>query len=187
MKMKRFFLFFMVAFFAASPCFADNYSDTIQIFKKASNLQFYFSSAYGYAVFPSVGKGGIGIGGAYGKGQVYVGDKVTGTTSMKQLSIGLQLGGQAYRQIIFFKDKKAYDTFTSGSFEFGAEASAIAITASAGAKSGTTGSSAGAGVGTGTTQSGGSYVHGMTVFVDGIGGLMYEASISGQQFSFKPL
>src|SRR5210317_1981114 len=79
----------------------------------------FHNSAYGYAVFPTIGKGGIGIGGAHGTGGVYRGGKKTGDVSMTQVSIGLQLGGQAYRQVIYFEDKRAFDDFTSGQFEFG--------------------------------------------------------------------
>ena len=79
-----------------------------------------FDKCYGYTVFPTIGKAAVGIGGAHGKGTVYVGGKHVGDTSMTQVTIGLQLGGQAYREIIFFEDKAAFDAFTSGNFEFGA-------------------------------------------------------------------
>ena len=111
--------------------YADNFSDTIATFKKSPVVQPFFKNAYGYAVFPTVGKGGIGIGGAYGSGQVYQGGKVTGTTKLFKATVGLQWGGQAFSEIIFFKDKRAYDDFTSGNFEFDATASAVAITAGA--------------------------------------------------------
>ncbi len=103
----------------------------------------FFSTAYGYAVFPTIGKGGVGVGGAFGKGRVYEKGKYVGDTSMSQVTVGFQLGGQAYSQIIFFQDERSFKEFTGGNFEFGAEASAVAITAAAGAKAGTTGSSAG--------------------------------------------
>ena len=101
------------------------------MFRQAGQSGEFFGKSYGYAVFPTIGKGGIGIGGARGKGRVYVGDKVIGNTTMTQLTVGLQLGGQAYSQIIFFEDKRALDEFTSGNFEFGAQATAVAITAGA--------------------------------------------------------
>src|SRR5207244_7678697 len=104
----------------------------------------YFQTAYGYAVFPTIGKGGVGIGGAYGEGHVYEKGKYIGNASMTQITVGFQLGGQAYSEIIFFQDQAALKNFTSGNFEFGAEASAVAITAAAGAGTSTTGSSAGA-------------------------------------------
>jgi len=165
---------------------ADKYSDTMEVFKKSPAVQPFFADAYGYAVFPTVGKGGIGIGGAYGKGQVYRGGKVTGTAKLFKATIGFQLGGQAFKEIIFFQDRRAYDDFTSGEFEFDAAASAVAITAGAQAKAGTEGATAGASAGPGTgTQAKTSYRKGMAVFVHTTGGLMYEAAIGGQKFSFK--
>jgi lipid-binding SYLF domain-containing protein len=102
------------------------------------------------------------------------------------VTIGLQLGGQAYSQIVFFKDKRAYDDFTSGNFEFDAQASAVAITAGAQAKAGTGGSTASATAGTpGKYEA--KYRKGMAIFVHTKGGLMYEASVGGQKFNFKPL
>ena len=164
----------------------DAFSKTIDIYKKSPQVQPFFKSAYGYAVFPTVGKGGIGIGGAYGKGQVYRGGKVTGTAKLFKATIGFQLGGQAFKEIIFFQDRRAYDDFTSGEFEFDAAASAVAITAGAQAKAGTEGATAGASAGPGTgTQAKTSYRKGMAVFVHTTGGLMYEAAIGGQKFSFK--
>ncbi len=94
--------------------YADDYSDTIAEFKKASAVQPYFAKAYGFAVFPTVGKGGIGIGGTYGSGKVYRGGAVTGEVSLTKLKVGFQLGGQAFSQIIFFEDARAYKDFTSG-------------------------------------------------------------------------
>ena len=166
---------------------ADSYSNTIEVFKKSPAVQPFFKNAYGYAVFPTVGKGGIGIGGAYGKGQVYRGGKVTGTTKLFKATIGFQLGGQAFSEIIFLQDKRAYDNFTSGEFEFDATASVVAITAGAQAKAGTEGATAGASAGPATgTQAETNYRKGMAVFVHTKGGLMYEAAIGGQKFSFKP-
>jgi lipid-binding SYLF domain-containing protein len=167
---------------------ADEYSETLKIFRESSVVKGYFTNSYGYAVFPTIGKGGIGIGGAYGKGQVYKGGKVTGTTSMTQVTIGFQLGGQAYSEIIFFQDKRSFDEFTSGNFEFGAQASAIAITAGAQAQAGTGGSSAGASAGSGEEgKQAGQYYKGMAVFSHAKGGLMYEASLGGQKFSYEPI
>jgi len=166
----------------------EDYSETIEMFKRNDTVAPYFASAYGYAVFQTIGKGGIGIGGAHGKGQVYVGDKVTGFTKMTQVTIGFQLGGQAYSQVIFFEDQSAYENFTSGNFEFDAQASAIAVTASAQASAGTTGSGASAGAGgTAGKQAGTEYRKGMQTFVIGKGGLMYEASIGGQKFGYDPV
>ncbi len=167
--------------------YADTYSNTIEVFKKSPVVQTFFKNAYGYAVFPSVGKGGIGIGGAYGKGQVYRGGRVTGTAKLFKATIGFQLGGQVFSEIIFFQDKRAYDDFTSGEFEFDATASAVAITAGAQAKAGTEGATAGASAGPATgIQAKTNYRKGMVIFVHTKGGLMYEAAIGGQKFSFNP-
>ena len=164
---------------------ADKFTNTIEIFKRSESTQPFFKSAYGYAVFPTVGKAGIGIGGAYGKGQVYREGKVTGATSLMKVTVGFQLGGQAFSEIIFFEDKRAYGDYTNGNFEFDASASAVAITAGAQAKAGTEGTTAGASAGPATgTQAQSSYQKGMAVFVHTKGGLMYEATIGGQKFSF---
>ena len=186
----RFPVVFMVvaaALILSIPAHADKFTDTIQVFKKSEVVQPFFKSAYGYAVFPTIGKAGIGIGGSYGTGQVYKGGKVTGEVSVIKGSIGWQLGAQAFSQMIFFEDKRSYDEFTSGNFEFDATASAVAITAGAQAKAGTEGGTAGASAGPATgAQAKTSYHKGMAVFVHAKGGLMYEASIGGQKFTFKP-
>jgi lipid-binding SYLF domain-containing protein len=188
MMIKRFasLLVLFVTAFAAMPSWADEYQDTINVFKKAIESAGFFKTAYGYAVFPTIGKGGVGIGGAYGKGRVYAKGKYIGDTSMKQVTVGFQLGGQAYSQIIFFQDERSLKEFTGGNFEFGAEASAIAITASANAKANTSGSSAGASMTKNDAKSVGAYNKGMATFTVAKGGLMYEASIGGQKFSYKP-
>jgi lipid-binding SYLF domain-containing protein len=190
MKIFRFFILSISIIFAlnfSTLAHADSYSNTIEVFKKSPAVQPFFKNAYGYAVFPTVGKGGFGIGGAYGKGQVYRRGKVTGTTKLFKATIGFQLGGQAFSEIIFLKDKRAYNDFTSGSFEFDAAASVVAITAGAQAKAGTEGATAGASAGPATgVQAETSYRKGMAVFMQTKGGLMYEAAIGGQKFSFKP-
>jgi lipid-binding SYLF domain-containing protein len=190
MKIHRFpilMIMFILALALANPVQADKFTNTIDIYKKSEAVQPFFKNAYGYAVFPTVGKAGIGIGGSYGKGQVYKGGKVTGEVSLIKGSIGFQLGGQAFSQMIFFEDKRAYDEFTGGNFEFDASASAVAITAGAQAKAGTEGATAGASAGPATgAQAKASYHKGMAVFVHTKGGLMYEASIGGQKFTFKP-
>ena len=124
---------------------------------------------------------------AYGKGQVYRGGKVTGTAKLFKATIGFQLGGQAFSEIVFLEDKRAYDEFTSGNFEFDAAASAVAITAGVQAKAGTEGATAGASAGPATgVQAETNYRKGMAVFVHTKGGLMFEAAIGGQKFSFTP-
>lgn len=194
--MKRIFLLTLVAlvasvtmlFSVAGAADVEDFSSTINVFKQSPKVQPYFKNAYGYAVFPTVGKGGLGIGASHGKGRVYRGGKVTGTASMTKLSIGFQAGGQAFSQIIFLEDKRAYDEFTSGEFEFDAQASAVAITAGAQAKAGTEGATASASAGPKTgAQAPAKYSKGMAVFVHIKGGLMYEASIGGQKFKFEPL
>jgi lipid-binding SYLF domain-containing protein len=165
---------------------ADDHKKAVKVFRDSPVVAPYFKKSYGYAIFPTIGKGGIGIGGAHGSGQVYVGEKLTGKTSMTQLTIGWQLGGQAYSQIIFFQDKRAYKEFTSGNFEFGAQASAVAITAGAQAQAGTTGAGASASPGgSAGAQAETTYHKGMAVFTRAKGGLMYEAAIGGQKFSFE--
>ena len=139
--------------------------EALDKFKKISALKPYFKKAKGYAVFPNIGKAGIGIGGARGKGEVFEKDEVIGSTTVTQLSIGLQLGGQAFSQIIFFKDKKDHERFTQGNYEFGASASAVLITEGANASA--------------------DYNDGVAVLTFSKGGLMYEASIGGQKFSFQ--
>jgi lipid-binding SYLF domain-containing protein len=166
---------------------AEDYSKTIRVFQDSPVVSGFFKNSYGYALFPTIGKGGVGIGGAHGKGQVYRAGSVTGTTSMTQLTVGLQLGGQAYSQIIFFQDKRSYDEFTSGNFEFGAQATAVAITAGAQAQAGTAGASAGAAGGRDAGAQKAAYHKGMAVFTYAKGGLMYEATLGGQKFSFEPL
>jgi lipid-binding SYLF domain-containing protein len=170
----------------AASASADEYQDTINIFKQAGESGRHFATAYGYAVFPTIGKGGIGIGAAHGSGRVYAKGAYIGDTTMNQLTVGLQLGGQAYSQIIFFQDERALKDFTSGNFEFGADASAIAITAGANASTSTTGTSAGASAGQhDAATAGAGYTKGMATYTVAKGGLMYEASIGGQKFSYK--
>jgi len=190
--MKRLFIPLLSLLLLAGASFVsaaevEDYSETIDKFRASGQAGPYFDSAYGYAVFPTIGKGGVGIGGARGKGQVYQGGEVIGFATMTQLSIGLQLGGQSYSQVIFFEDQRALEDFTAGNFEFDAQASAVAITASAQAKAGTTGTGASAGPGgTAGVQAVTDYYKGMKVFTIAKGGLMYEASLAGQKFKFTP-
>ncbi len=174
--------------FSAVAHGADDYSETIKVFKGSPLVKEFFGNSYGYALFPTIAKGGLGIGAAHGDGQVYKGGAVTGKTSMTQVTIGFQAGGQAFSQIIFFQDRRAYDDFISGNFEFGAQVSAVAITAGAQAQAGSAGSSAGA---SGGSQSAGtqraSYHKGMAVFTHAKGGLMFEASLGGQKFDYSNL
>lgn len=163
------------------------YTGTTQVFRDSEVVQEFFNNCYGYAFFPYIGKAGWIIGGSYGKGWIYQGDEITGRVSVIEGSIGFQFGGKAYSEIIFFEDKRAYDEFTGGSFEFDAKIQATIITAGAEARTGTKGSSAVATAGPKTdVQARTSYYKGMAVFVHSIGGLMVDASISGQKFLFTP-
>lgn len=134
--------------------------------KKDPSLKRFFNNAAGWAVFPTVGKGGFGIGGAYGEGVLYEGGKVVGYADLKQVTIGFQLGGQAYSEIIFFKNKAAVERFKSDNLEFDAQISAVAATKGAAANA--------------------DYSSNVAVFTLVKGGLMYEASVGGQHFSFTP-
>ena len=139
--------------------------EALKKFKGIPRLKPYFREAAGFAVFPNIAKAGLGIGGARGNGEVFEDGKVIGSTTVTQLSFGIQLGGQAFSQIIFFQNKRDLDRFTDGNFEFGASASAALITEGANASV--------------------DYTNGVAVMTFSKGGLMYEASIGGQKFTFK--
>lgn len=169
---------------AASSSWADNYADTKKMFEGAGIADL-FNSAYGYALFPTIGKGGFVVGGAYGEGRVYEQGKYVGDTKMMQATIGFQLGGTGFSQVVFFQDQRALAEFISGNFEFGAEAQATLLTASAGASANTGGSSATASGGKNNAAIADSgYNKGMATFTITKGGLMYEATLGGQKFSF---
>jgi lipid-binding SYLF domain-containing protein len=123
-------------------------------------------ASYGYAVFPSVGKGGLGLGGAYGQGILYEHGVFAGYCDLAQASIGLQLGGQTYTEIIVFEDSKAADYFKSGNFAFAAQVTAVALKSGASANA--------------------KYSDGVAIFTMDEGGLMYEASVGGQKFRYEP-
>ena len=152
-------------------------------FKDLGNVSEMLGQSYGYAVLPTIGKGGMGVGGAGGSGCVFAGGKHVGNVSMGQITIGWQLGGQAYSELILFKNADTYKEFTQGNFEFGADATAVALTYGAAAGASTAGASASAG----DTKGKGAWKRGMAVFTLAKGGLMYEASIGGQKYNFKPL
>ena len=139
---------------------------TIEKFKAMPELEVFFSEADGYAVFPSIAKAGLLIGGATGKGEVFQNHKYIGATSVKQLSLGLQAGAQAFSEIIFFRTNRDTERFIEGNFELGAQASAVLI------KQGVSAETA--------------YSNGVAIFTIAKGGLMYEASVGGQKFSFDP-
>lgn len=172
----------------ATSALGDDYQNTIDFFKKSPVLARFFDNAYGYAVFPSIGKAGYIVGGSYGKGLVYHNGRVSGKSTVIEGSIGFQVGGKVFSEIIFFQDKRAYYRFASGNFEFDATAQAVVITAGAEARAGTDGSSAGASAGPKTgIQAQTGYTNGMATFVHTKGGLMYEFSLGGQKFTFSPL
>jgi len=168
---------------------ADEYDDAINSFKNAGESGAYFDKSYGFAVFPTIGKGGIGIGGAHGSGRVYREGVVIGTSKMTQLTVGFQLGAEAFSQIIFFETEGALNNFTAGNFEFSADASAVAITAGASASANTGGGTStalSAGKNDATTSTLG-FRKGMAIFTVAKGGLMYQATLGGQKYSFTPL
>lgn len=142
--------------------------ETIDLFKKNDpNLEKFFGSAIGYAIFPSVGKGAFIVGGAAGTGCLYEGGQIIGQAKLGQVTIGLQLGGQSYAEVIFFENRDAIDAFKGNSFELSAQVSAVAAASGASANA--------------------KYRLGVLVFTLAKTGLMYEASVGGQKFTFKPL
>jgi len=173
-------------FMIAGVARADGYSEAVNTFEQAGESRPFFANSYAYAIFPTVGEGGFIVGAALGKGRVYVHGRLVGDSTMTQVSAGFQAGGKAYSQIIFFADKRALDEFESGSFEFQAGASAVAITAAAGASAGTTGVQANASGTENNATTVGAYNKGMAVFTVAKGGLMYAAAIAGQHFSYTP-
>ena len=166
---------------------ADKFGEAREPFERAASSAAFFDKSYGYALFPTICKGGFGVGGARGSGQVYVRGRHTGDTTMTQVTVGFQVGGQAFTQIIFFEDERAFKEFTGGRFEFGAQATAVAITSGASASTSTTGNTAGASGGKSNAAVTGGYYKGYAIFTIAKGGLMYEASIGGQKFSYRPL
>jgi lipid-binding SYLF domain-containing protein len=146
---------------------ADSNTAKSEFIQKDALMKGLFENAYGYVIFPNVGKGGFGIGGAAGNGAVYEHNKLIGMAKLTQVSIGFQAGGQAYREVLFFESKKEMERFKDSRFEFSAQVSAVAVTAGASANV--------------------QYTDGVMVFTMQKGGLMYEASIGGQQFKFNKL
>ncbi len=141
-------------------------TDAIEkILEKDSGMQSFFDKATGYAVFPNVGKGGFGIGGARGKGLLKVGGETVAVVTLTQLTFGFQAGGQAYSEFIFFEDDLALGNFKRGNYELGAQASAVAITAGASADA--------------------DFNEGVAIFTQAKGGLMYEATVGGQKFKVE--
>ncbi len=165
---------------------ADEFDETIAMFKKAGESAEFFNDSYGYAVFPNVGKGGFIVGGGYGDGRVYRNGNYVGDASVTQLSVGLQAGGQGYSQIVFFEDQRAFEDFTDGTFELGADASAVAIKSSATATAGTAGPAASKGTHENSTETRGKYYKGFAIFTIPKGGAMAAATVAGQKYSYSP-
>jgi hypothetical protein len=134
---------------------------------KDPSLDKFFKDSYGYAIFPEVGNGGAGLAFSYGRGEVYQNGKATGYCDLSKGTIGATLGGQTFSELIFFKDKERYENFINGKFVFAANASAVAIAAGA--------------------ASSASYKEGVAVFITNSSGLMFDASIGGQQFNYRPM
>jgi len=177
-------IFSVLLVMQCTATWADEYTDTKKMFVDAGIGQL-FKDAYGYALFPTIGKAGFIVGGAYGEGRVYEHGKNIGKTTMTQASIGFQLGGAGFSQVIFFEDKRALDEFTRGNFEFGTEVQGVALTAAAGASASTSGSAAVASGGKNNAAiASAGYYKGMMTFTIMKGGLMYEASVGGQKFTF---
>ncbi|MHC4732151.1 MAG: lipid-binding SYLF domain-containing protein, partial [Planctomycetota bacterium] len=130
----------------------------------AGMKKWFAEKAYGYVVFPSVGKGGLVVGGAHGRGQVYEQGQHIGYAELTQGTVGLQAGGQAYIEVIFFQDKAALSAFKEGNWEPGAQVSAVAVRSGASADA--------------------DYAKGVCVFTMTGGGLMAEASVGGQKFKY---
>ena len=133
--------------------------------EKDPSVERFFNKAAAYVVIPTVGKGGLGIGGARGKGLLYENGAITAFVTLTQLTIGFQAGGQAYSEFVFFEDQTALGQFKRGNYELGAQASAVAITAGASADA--------------------NFEGGMAIFTQAKGGLMYEASVGGQKFKVE--
>jgi lipid-binding SYLF domain-containing protein len=177
----------LVTAIPAGVLLADSYDDTLNLFKQAGQSAGFFETSYAYAVFPTIGKAGLGIGAAHGTGRVYEHGKYVGDTTVTQVSFGLQAGGQAYSQVIFLQDKRAFDEFTSGAFGLDASAGAVAITSAVSGTAGTSGASAGASGGKNDAVTAGQYHKGLAIFTIVKGGAMFQASVAGQKFSYKRL
>jgi len=174
------------ALFLAATCCADEFDDTASLFKNAGESATFFDHSYAYAVFPTIGKGGLGVGAAHGSGRVFVHDNYVGDVTMNQVSIGMQAGGQAFSQIVFFQDQRAFEEFTTGGFEFDATVQAVAITAAATASTSSAGTSAGASGGKRDATTVGAYHKGMAVFTIAKGGSCIKRRSAARSSSTSP-
>jgi lipid-binding SYLF domain-containing protein len=186
MRLMRKFWMTATLLLAASVAMAGDYEDTINLFKHAGESASFFHHCYGYAVFPTIGKGAFVVGGAHGKGRVFAHEKYIGDTALTQVSVGFQAGGEGYSQIVFFQDKRALEEFTNGNFEFDAGVRVVAITAAAGGSAGTQGVNGDVSGGKKDAATTGDYYKGMAVFTIVEGGALYQASVAGQKYSYKP-
>jgi lipid-binding SYLF domain-containing protein len=178
----------LVALLGTAQVRADVYSDAAELFRNTESANPFFPRSYGYAIFPTVGKGGFILAGGYGRGRVFVAGDPVGDTTLTQASVGFQIGGQAYTQIIFFEDERAFREFTQGNFEFGGQVNATVIIANAQATASTAGTTAGASGGVRDAEAAPTGYHkGMAVFLIATGGLMFEASVGGQKFKYQPI
>jgi len=185
-QISRIALLILLVSLVSSTAWADKYSETKQMFEEAG-VSDIFNSAFGYALFPTIGKAGFIVGGAFGKGRVYKQGEYYGDTNMTQASIGFQMGGSGFSQVVFFQDQRALKEFVTGSFEFGIDVQVVALTAAASASGSTGGSSATASGGkNNAVTSGDGYNKGMATYTITKGGLLYDISIGGQTFSFTP-
>jgi lipid-binding SYLF domain-containing protein len=138
----------------------------IKAFKNTdASMNAFFDNSYGYVVFPNVGKGGLGIGGAFGNGIVFQKNTAVGTAKLSQVSIGLQAGGQGYREVIFFENKSNFDEFKENNLKLSAQVSAVIAASGASANA--------------------NYANGILIFAQPKGGLMYEVSVGGQTFNYE--
>jgi hypothetical protein len=169
--MKHLLTFTLVAFMSfaawADAPTTGEIKQTATTLKGKAELKKFFAGSYGYAVFPRVGRGAVGIGGAFGEGGVFKAGKMMGKSTLSQVTIGLGLGGEQYTEIVFFKDKKSFDRFVEGNVEFDAHATAVAADKGVGGALG--------------------YNNGVAIFTFTKGGLMADASVGGQKFSFEKL
>jgi lipid-binding SYLF domain-containing protein len=176
MKKHVIYTFFMI--FILTSLFAQKEEKTDKLIKDAENskkaflkadpeMSKLFNESEGYVVFPNVGKGGLGVGGAAGNGILYQDGNVIGTAKMTQLTIGFQAGGQAYQEIVFFEDERALNRFKDNKLEFSAQVSAVAAASGVSAKA--------------------KYDDGVLVFTLAKKGLMYEAAVGGQKFNYSPI
>ena len=151
----------------SNPNALEGAEETITVFKENNaKFQHYIDDSYGFVVYPSIGKGGAGLGAAFGTGTVYELGNPIGNAKMTQISLGLQFGGQSYSQLVFFETEADFIRFKQHRIELSAQASAVAIDKGASAET--------------------AYYKGVAIFTKTKGGLMYEASFAGQKLKFKP-